>query len=339
MSHKARVIQGSAVLAAVLALADAACSGPGTMTSNTAGQGAHRISVLAVGMFAIAAFVFLVVISFLAYGLFRRRRESDDGKPILNDGGGTRMVLFGGVAFPIVVLIVLFVITLVALEAQARDDTGTHVFTVDVIAHRWWWEFQYPTQGIDTANELHIPTGQPVLMQVTSDDVIHSFWVPKLQRKVDAIPGRTNDVTLEATADGTYLGECSEFCGLQHAHMQFHVIAESADAFNSWVADQQRTPPAQPTGLVLAGQQVFLGSSCVYCHSVSGTTATGTVGPNLTHVARRTTLAAGTIPNTPQELAAWIANPQSIKPGTEMPASDLTPTQLRELVAYLESLS
>jgi cytochrome c oxidase subunit 2 len=338
MSQKARVIQGSAVLAAVLALTDAACSGPGTMTSNTAGQGAHRISVLAVGMFAIAAFVFLVVISFLAYGLFHRRRGSDDETPILNDHGGTRMVLAGGVAFPIVVLIVLFVITLVALEAQARDDTGTHVFTIDVIAHRWWWEFQYPTQGIDTANEVHIPTGQPVLMQVTSDDVIHSFWVPKLQRKVDAIPGRTNDVTLEADADGTYLGECSEFCGLQHAHMQFHVVAESADAFNGWVADQQKTPP-EPTGDALLGQQVFLGSSCVYCHSVSGTTATGLVGPNLTHVAGRTTLAAGTIPNTPQELAAWIEDPQSIKPGTQMPASDLSPTQLRELVAYLESLS
>src|SRR5436309_11975492 len=185
VSPKARVIQGSAVLAAVLALTDAACSGPGTMTS-AAGPGAHRISLLSVGMFAIAAFVFLVVICFLAYGLFHRRRDADNEQPILDDGGGTRMVLLGGIAFPIVVLIVLFVITLVALEAQARDDTGSHVFTIDVIAHRWWWEFQYPNQGIDTANEVHIPTGQPVLMEVTSTDVIHSFWVPRLQRKVDA---------------------------------------------------------------------------------------------------------------------------------------------------------
>jgi len=338
MSTKSRVIQGSAVLASILALTDAACSGPGTMTS-AAGPGAHRISLLSVGMFAIAAFVFLVVICFLAYGLFHRRRDGDTQEPNLEDHGGTRMVLLGGIAFPIVVLIILFVITLVALQAQANEDSGSHAFTINVIAHRWWWEFQYPTQGIDTANEVHIPTGQPVLMEVTSTDVIHSFWVPRLQRKVDAIPGRTNEVTLQADTDGTYLGECSEFCGLQHAHMRFNVIAESSDAFNAWVADQQRAAPEPPPGGALQGQQVFLGSSCVYCHTVTGTNASGTVGPNLTHVASRTTLASGTIPNTPDELAAWIENPQSIKPGTQMPASGLTPTQLRQLVAYLETLS
>jgi cytochrome c oxidase subunit 2 len=289
-------------------------------------------------MFAIAAFVFLLVICFLAFGLFHRRRDPDEERPDLEDRGGTRMVLLGGVAFPIVVLIVLFVITLVALEAQAREDTGSHVFTIDVIAHRWWWEFRYPTQGIDTANEAHIPTGEPVLMQVTSTDVIHSFWVPRLQRKVDAVPGRTNDVTLQADADGTYLGECSEYCGLQHANMHFQVVAEAPDAFNTWVAGQQQVP-AEPTGEALQGQQVLLGSSCVYCHSISGTNATGTVGPDLTHVASRTTLAAGAIPNTPEELARWIEDPQSIKPGTQMPASGLTPTQLQQLVAYLQSLT
>jgi cytochrome c oxidase subunit II len=336
VSTRSKVVQGSAALAALLALTDAACAGPGTTTS-AAGPGAHRISLLSVGMFAIAAFVFLVVISFLAYGLFHRRGDAEDDQPTLEDHGGTRMVLLGGIAFPIVVLIVLFVITLVALEAQAREDTGTHVFTIDVTAHRWWWEFQYPGQGIDTANEVHIPTGQPVLMQVTSDDVIHSFWVPRLQRKVDAVPGRTNDVTLQADADGTYLGECSEYCGLQHAHMRFNVIAESSEAFDTWVADQQRVAP-EPTGDALQGQQVFLGSSCVYCHSITGTNASGTIGPNLTHVASRTTLASGTIPNTPEELAAWIQDPQSIKPGTQMPATGLTPTQLRQLVAYLETL-
>jgi len=337
MSTKARVVQGSSVLAGVLALTDAACSGPGA-TSDASGPGAHRISLLSVGMFTIAAFVFLVVICFLAYGLFRRRPGSDDEGPDLEDRGGTRMVLLGGVAFPIVVLITLFVITLIALEAQAREDTGSHVLTINVVAHRWWWEFRYPDQGIDTANEAHIPTGEPVLMQVTSTDVIHSFWVPRLQRKVDAIPGRTNDVTLQADADGTYLGVCSEFCGLQHAHMHLEVVAQAPDAFDGWVGQQQQVPP-EPTGEALQGQQVFLGSSCVYCHSITGTNANGTVGPNLTHVAGRTTLAAGTIPNTPEELAQWIEDPQSVKPGTQMPASDLTPTQIRQLVAYLESLT
>jgi len=315
----------------------AACSGPGN-TMQPAGPGAHRIDWLWWAMFAIAAFAFLVVIGLLSYGLLRRRGETTT-TPDLDDRGGLGTVLLGGVAFPIVVLIALFVITLVALQAQAREDEGSHPVTVDVIAHQWWWEFRYPELGVTTANELHIPTGQPVLLRVTSDSVIHSLWVPRLQRKLDAVPGQTSDVTLQADADGIYLGECAEYCGLQHANMRFQVMAQPSSDFDSWVGEQQRSAAKPSDPMVERGEQLFLGSSCVYCHTVSGTNATGTVGPDLTHVASRTTLAAGTIPNTSDELARWIADPQSVKPGTQMPGTDLTPQEMQELVAYLESLA
>jgi cytochrome c oxidase subunit II len=336
MGRKARVVEGSLVIAIALTILTAACSGPGD-TLSPAGPGAHRIDWLSWTMFAIAAFVFLVVMGLLSYGLLRRRSRSSDA-PDLEDRGGLGTVLLGGVAFPIVVLIALFVITLLALQAQAHEDASGHPVTVDVIAHQWWWEFRYPDRGVTTANELHIPTGQPVLLRVTSDSVIHSLWVPRLQRKLDAIPGQTNVVTLQADIDGTYLGECAEFCGLQHANMHFQVIAQPSADFDTWVSEQQRPAPTPTDTTVERGQQLFLGSSCVYCHTVSGTNATGAVGPDLTHVASRTTLAAGTIANTPDDLARWIADPQSVKPGTQMPGTTLTPEEMQELVAYLESL-
>ncbi len=337
MGRRARVVEGSLVIATALTALTAACSGPGD-TLAPAGPGAHRIDWLWWTMFAIAAFVFLVVIGLLSYGLLRRRGQTGDD-PDLEDRGGIGTVLLGGVAFPIVVLVALFVVTLVALEAQAREDEGPHPVAVDVIAHQWWWEFRYPNLGVTTANELHVPTGQPVLLRVTSDGVIHSLWVPRLQRKLDAVPGQTSVVTLQADADGTYLGECAEYCGLQHANMRFDVVAQPSNDFDGWVTSQQQVAAKPTDPMVEQGEQLFLGSSCVYCHTISGTNATGAIGPDLSHVASRTTLAAGTIPNTAEDLARWIADPQSVKPGTQMPGTDLTPQEMRELVAYLESLA
>jgi cytochrome c oxidase subunit II len=336
MGRKGKVVVGSFLVTVALTTLTAACSGPGD-TLQPAGPGASRIDWLWWAMFAISAFVFLVVIGLLGHGLFRRREAPDDS-PVPDDGRGVRSVLLGGVAFPIVVLIILFIVTLVALEAQAREDAGSHSFTVDVTARQWWWELSYPDQGFTTANELHIPTGVPIQVNVTSTDVIHSLWVPRLQRKVDAIPGRTNTVTLQADTAGTYLGVCAEYCGLQHAHMQFEVVAQSPTDFQAWLSDQQATPAQPSGGLLLQGQQILLGSSCTYCHTIRGTNASGTVGPDLTHVASRGTLAAGSIPNTPAELRQWISDPQSIKPGTQMPATAFTPKEMDELIAYIESL-
>lgn len=331
-------LAGVLLLTTLLTVVAVACSGPAS-TLQTAGPGADRSRLLWFLMFGISCFVLLVVLVLLGNGLMRGRGADERTPPDVEDRGGHRYVLIGGVILPILALSALLVLTLVILRAQAREDDGSHAFTVDVIGHQWWWEIRYPQQGITTANELHIPTNAPVRLQITSDDVIHSLWVPRLQRKMDAIPGRTNILTLEADQAGVYRGECSEFCGLQHAQMRFLVIAEPRARFDAWVGDQQQVPPQPTSPTVLAGQQAFLGSSCVYCHTVGGTNATGTVGPNLTHIASRSELAAGSIPNTPEELQRWIADPASIKPGTQMPGSDLTARESRDLVEYLESLT
>jgi cytochrome c oxidase subunit II len=325
---------GAALTAAALTLVAAACSGPAS-TLNTAGPGAWRSMVLWWVMFGVSAFVLLVVLTLLGRGLFRRRRVDEDTTA---ESGGGRYLFLWGVVFPAVVLLVLFIATLVVLRAQAREDDASHAFTVDVIAHRWWWELRYDDQGFTTANELHVPTGQPVLVRVTSADVIHSLWVPQLQRKMDAIPGRINIVTLQADHDGVYRGECAEFCGLEHARMRFVVVSQPQSQFDAWVHDQQTVPAAPTDATIRQGQQVFLGSSCVYCHTIRGTNASGTIGPDLTHIASRLELAAGSVPNVPGYLQGWIMDPQSIKPGTQMPASPLTPQEAHDLIAYLESL-
>jgi cytochrome c oxidase subunit II len=188
------------------------------------------------------------------------------------------------------------------------------------------------------ANEIHIPVGESVLVKVTSTDVIHSLWVPALNRKIDVIPGRTNEVVWHADRPGVFRGQCAEYCGVQHAHMALYVVAEPRSQFDAWVGRESTPPPPPPTPLLERGQQILLGSSCVYCHTIAGTNASGTVGPDLSHVASRLSLGAGTIPNTKGYLAGWILDPQHVKPGNRMPATALDGAQLQPLLAYLESL-
>jgi cytochrome c oxidase subunit 2 len=226
------------------------------------------------------------------------------------------------------------------MSAEADDDAGAHPVTVEIVGHRWWWEVRYPDSGIVTANEVHLPLGQPVLLKTTSADVIHSVWIPRLQRKIDAIPGRTNELTLTATRQGTFRGECAEYCGLQHARMAFVVVAQSNDDFQAWLTDQGEVPPPVPADPeVRRGQEVFFSSACVYCHTIAGTNATGKLGPDLTHIASRATLGANTIPNTRGYLLGWINDPQHIKPGVLMPATELTGPEAQALLDYLESLT
>jgi cytochrome c oxidase subunit II len=211
-----------------------------------------------------------------------------------------------------------------------------------VIGHQWWWEFHYlnpvASQIVITANELHIPTGQPVRLKITARDVIHSFWVPNLHGKKDAIPGWENTDYVQADKPGIYHGQCAEFCGHQHAHMGFTVFADPPDAFDRWIAGQ-RSPPHQPaTEAEKRGQDVFLRNACPMCHQIAGTTAHAFAGPELSHLGGRQTLAAGTLPNTRGNLAGWILNPQSVKPGARMPPNDLRGSDLQDLLAYLESL-
>ncbi|MFL6687386.1 cytochrome c oxidase subunit II [Paraburkholderia graminis] len=213
---------------------------------------------------------------------------------------------------------------------------------IEVTAHQWWWEIRYndpqASNVFITANEMHIPVGQPVLVTLKSSDVIHSFWVPNLHGKKDLIPGRTATIRFRADHAGEYRGQCAEFCGYEHALMSFLVIAETPDKYAAWLAHQRQDAPPPSNELETRGEQIFLTHSCAMCHTVQGIGANAVLGPDLTHVASRQTLAAGTLPNTPGHLAGWIVDAQRIKPGTVMPPNPLAPDELHALLAYMATL-
>ena len=255
--------------------------------------------------------------------------------------GGSMWIYLGGLLVPALILVVSFAFTLGTLHATARPPREPAV-TVRIIGHRWWWEVKYldpdSTKTIVTANELHVPVGQPVRLELTSADVIHSFWIPQLAGKTDVIPGQTNIAWLQADSAGVYRGACTEYCGLQHANMAAIVVAEAPPGFAQWQMTQRGAAAVPSDPAAAAGQLVFLKSACVTCHAVRGSAAAGRVGPDLTHLATRSTLAAGTLQNTRGNLAGWIVNSQAIKPGNDMPAMTLLPNDLRALLEYLETL-
>jgi cytochrome c oxidase subunit 2 len=220
---------------------------------------------------------------------------------------------------------------------NALSMPSNPAFTVQIVGHQWWWEVNYLDAHFTTANEMYIPVGQPVAVKLTSADVIHSFWAPQLQVKTDALPGQTNTTWITADQPGVYRVECAEFCGLQHAHMQLLIIAEPADQVQAWIQNQQKDG-VRPSAQVKQGEQVFLGSACVYCHTIRGTDASGKIGPDLTHIASRKTLGAGALTNNVGNLSGWIINSQTIKPGNRMPPMYLDANDLHAVVAYLETL-
>jgi cytochrome c oxidase subunit II len=241
------------------------------------------------------------------------------------------------------VILVAFLVYSVSVgrTLYARPYMKRGALTIQVNAKQWWWEIQYRKDDqiiAKTANEIHIPTGQPVVFQLVAGDVIHSFWVPSLTGKMDLIPGRTNELWLQAEHAGIYRGQCAEYCGEQHAHMAFEVVAEPEDQFKGWLQWQQ-TPAVEPTGeLALRGRQVFLTGPCALCHTIGGTNAFGQTAPDLTHVASRRYIAAGTLPNNRGSLGGWIANSQGVKPGNHMPRITLPAADLDALLAYMESM-
>jgi cytochrome c oxidase subunit II len=215
-------------------------------------------------------------------------------------------------------------------------------YMLSVTGHPWWWEIHYvsaDTSGeVTTANEIHIPVGEPVALRVASNDVAHSFWVPQLQGKIDAIPGQTNSFWIRADKAGTYRGECAEYCGLQHAHMAMVVVAEPMDKFQEWMRTQRAPAPAPIDSLTTLGEAVFKSAPCVLCHTIRGTSAGGRMGPDLTHIATRLTLGAGAVDNSAGALAGWITNAQAFKPGADMPQIQLDGKSMTALLAYLETL-
>jgi cytochrome c oxidase subunit 2 len=314
------------VLGALTALS-AACSGASPSTLDPHGPGAARISVLWWVMFGLSVLVIGTVVGLLWFGLRRRKRPEG-----ADDGPGLRLIVGGGVIVPAIVLTVLFVFMVRDLGTEARELSAARL-TVDVIAHQWWWEVRYEGAEVVTANEIHIPVGSQVKMNLTTDDVIHSYWVPQLQAKVDMIPGRVNEIALQADDAGVYRGICGEFCGLQHAKMQFLVVAQESADFDAWLGEQRSTPAGND-----AGRDAFLGSTCGGCHTVAGTEAVGTLGPDLSHFGGRRTIGAGALPNTPENLSDWILDAQQIKPGSKMPPQPVSPDELAAIVDYLEGL-
>lgn len=299
------------------------------------GRAAAHVADLWWLLFWMALGVFVVVFGFLLLGIFRRRTERPDAE--LSARRGRRVVVVGGIVAPIVILLVVFVATLWTLRALAMPAVPEE-YTVHVVGQRWWWEVQYPVQQFATANEIHIPVGQPVRVLLSSPNVIHSFWVPELQGKLDLMPGHVNTMWLEADEPGIYRGLCAEFCGVQHAKMQFLVIAQPLAEYEAWLAQQQQAAQIPADGPARAGYEVFMNSSCIECHTIRGTDATGNLGPDLTHLASRRSLASAILPNTRGNLGGWISDPQHVKPGSLMPPATITGTELQDLLDFLETL-
>ena len=329
-----RGARGVLLTFAVLALAGCADK-QNTLAPASKQEG--RISTLFWIMMAGAWIGFAIIVGLLVLGWVNRRREGLPG------GGGeraaTRIVIVMGVFVPIVLLSTLFVYSnIFVVKSTAAPPPGTTVRTLGVVGHQWFWEVRYPGTEAVTANEIHIPVNTRVNVVATTDDVIHSFWVPQLNRKIDMIPGRENRVLLAADRTGVFRGECAEFCGLQHAHMSMQVVAEPVAKFKRWLANMARPAPAPTSSDERRGREVFLSKACSGCHTVRGTDAAGKIGPDLTHVASRSTLAALTIPNTRDYLFRWIHDPQQFKEGVKMPSLHLTGSEVNALVAYLRSL-
>ncbi|MEX0925539.1 MAG: cytochrome c oxidase subunit II [Dehalococcoidia bacterium] len=288
--------------------------------------------------FALGSTVFLVVLGLLGFIVFRQlRRPVDLSVDMQEDPRWLNWIWIGGIAVPLVIISVVFAFSVRSMVALGESDEP-EVLTVQVVGHRWWWEVIYPEQDFRTANEIRVPVGERVRVEVTSEDVIHSFWVPQVHGKIDMIPGQTLSTVLEANAPGSYRGICAEFCGLQHARMHFMLVAMPPDRFDQWLERERQQASEPQDDLAQRGQDVFLNSTCVYCHQIRGTAASGGVGPDLTHVASRLTLAAGTLENNPGNMAGWIVDPQRIKPGALMPPAELTGEDLQALLAYLRSL-
>lgn len=316
----------------------------GTSIFNPASNNAQVTSQLTLLVFGIAAVVFVVVEGILVYTYLRFSQKKQNKTDLPNQTEGNRRLELGWTAVPALVLAGVYAFSIGPLGIVSYQpglftgDPASNVVNVRAVGHQWFWEFDYPDDHIVTANELHIPVGVPVKLDLESTDVIHSFWVPELGGKMDVIPGHTNTLWIQADKAGTYAGQCAEFCGVEHAKMRLLVIAEPADQFKTWVQQQQAPIQAALSGDSANGEQIFLAGTCIGCHTVDGTKAKGLVGPNLTHFASRQTFAGSTLPNDPKNLADWLSDPQAVKPGNLMPNLHLSDRDIQQLVAYLESL-
>jgi len=313
------------------------------------GPAAAEINGLSWLLIGLGSLVYVGVSTFLLLALFRRRQAGHTGEiteiepsretvareTVARETAiGHRIVLWGGMVMPVLILLVIAGLTLNTLLALATEPRPDEL-VIDVTGHQWWWEIAYPGHDIITANEIHIPVGQPVRINLRAEGVVHSFWVPQLHGKLDMIPGRVNTFHIQADSAGEFRGICAEFCGIQHARMLFLVIAQEPAAFGNWLAQQQQPAATAQTASEQAGESFFMQTPCAQCHAIAGTEAAGRLGPDLTHFASRREIGAGTLDNSRSNLADWLINPQTRKSGNLMPATTLSEDELNALLDYL----
>jgi cytochrome c oxidase subunit 2 len=306
-----------------------------------AGPQAATIGSLWWFILAVATVVFVAVMVALLYAVLHRRpRWERESAPPESRRRATISIAVAG-AITVAILFTFLVADFGTLRALSAVDGGAQL-TIELIGHQWWWQVEYPDSApqrrVSTANEIHIPVGRPVMIKTTSRDVIHSFWAPNLHGKRDLVPGHQNALVIQADTPGVYRAQCAEYCGHQHAKMALFVVAESEERFQEWLRRERALAAPPIDSITRRGQDVFLQGTCVMCHAIKGTPAGSRIGPDLTHLASRLTIGAGTLPNTRGNLAGWITDPQTIKPGVRMPPNALTPSDLQALLAYLETL-
>jgi cytochrome c oxidase subunit II len=324
---------------AVSAFADSPQSMPSTLSP--ASTPAHEILSLSHFVLLITGSIFAVVAGLLVYVIFKFRERGPDSEHEPAQVYGSVQVELAWTVIPVLIVVVLFLTTARIIFAIQDAPEPQSALDVTVIGHQFWWEFRYPKLGIVTANELHVPVStesspSPTYLKLLSADVDHSFWVPQLGGKTDLIPNHPNQMWIDPHAPGLYLGQCAQFCGIEHAKMLLRVYVDTPQQFDAWVKNEQQQGVEDQS--VAVGRHVFESQACMNCHTISGTVAKGTFGPDLTHLMSRATIAAGAARNTPDNLRAWIQDPNKFKPGALMPAMQLSDEQTNEVVAYLETL-
>lgn len=338
-------------LVAGFSLLLAACGGPMSYTI-AKGEVAHKVLGLHAIIFWLSVIVFVGVQLVLVWVALRYRHKPGEPNRVPSQvHGNTRLEIIWSI-LPVIIVVIIAVPTVQLISEFTTIPTTPDTVKVRVIGHQWWWEFQYPDLNITTADELVIPVNQPIAFDLESADVIHSFWVPYLSGTLDTIPGRVNQMWFKADEPGNYHGQCKEFCGSSHALMRFRTVAKTKADFDAWVKQHQSPPPPPTTGDAARGAVIFGAvkppagtppvspkqGTCAACHAIGNTEAKGLAGPNLTLFGQRSTVAAGILDNTPENLAAWLKDPPGMKPGSKMPNYDLSPEDIQALVAYLESL-
>jgi len=302
---------------------------------------AKSILHLSIFVMIITGMIFVVVCTLLVYSIskFRARSATANSEPA--QVYGSTQIELAWTVIPVLIVVVLFIATARVVHAIQDAPMPASAVEVTVIGHQFWWEYRYPQLGVVTANELHIPVSDPAhptptFLQLLSADTDHSFWIPELAGKTDLVPNHPNRMWMDPEHTGTFVGQCAQYCGTQHAKMLLRVSVDTPDEFAEWVREQQR--PAVADERVSAGKRVFETTACINCHSVNGTVANGRFGPDLTHLMSRSTIAAGAALNTPENLRLWIQNPDAIKRGSLMPAMQLSKSDLDALMGYLETL-